>query len=116
MPEELDDAINKVHDQYYLTQHNLAAQELLGVLPVSFPMTHNLPEFPGIAKYPIDEWEAIGAPYLSVKSWAKLAMNVAKNDMTNLKGVFDVAQKLEASQPHDQEVLTGASGSGVPGT
>ena len=86
MPEELDDAINTVHAQYYLAQTKLTALELLGVLPVSFPMTHNLPEFPGIAKYPIDEWEAIGAPYLSVKSWAKLAMHVAKHDMTNLKG------------------------------
>ena len=28
-------------------------------------MTHQLPEFPGTAKYPVDAWEAVGSPMLT---------------------------------------------------
>ena len=38
---------------------------------------------------------------MSVKSWAKLAMRVAMNDLTNLQQVFDVAQKLDKKTPED---------------
>ena len=57
-------------------QKDLTAQQLLDILPMAFPMTHTLPEFPGIAQYPIDEWEKAGPPFMRVKSWAKLAMGL----------------------------------------
>eukprot|EP00974_Lingulodinium_polyedra_P125148 11193437-Lingulodinium_polyedra.AAC.1 len=58
------------------------------------PMTHNFPELPRIAKYPVDAGEEPGAPCLTTKSWAKLCMKVAENDLTNLENVFEVAKTL----------------------
>ena len=61
IPSELDNAIKNHRAQFYLAQKNRTADELLGALPLAFPMTHTVPEFPGIAKYPVDEWERQGA-------------------------------------------------------
>eukprot|EP00974_Lingulodinium_polyedra_P017564 1704055-Lingulodinium_polyedra.AAC.1 len=61
---------------------------------MAFPMTHNVPEFPCIAKYPVDAWEEAGAPWMSTKGWAKLCMKVAEKDLSNLQHVFDIANDL----------------------
>eukprot|EP00974_Lingulodinium_polyedra_P067835 6567083-Lingulodinium_polyedra.AAC.1 len=57
-------------------------------------MTHNYPEFPCIAKYPVDAWGEVGAPCMTTKSWAKLCMKVAEKDLSNLQNVFEVAKDL----------------------
>ena len=42
---------------------NLNPDELKELLPISFPMTHHVAGFPGVAQYPLEEWE-MGCPYL----------------------------------------------------
>eukprot|EP00974_Lingulodinium_polyedra_P100649 9749554-Lingulodinium_polyedra.AAC.1 len=67
-------------------------------------MTHQYPEFPCIAKYPVDMWEEAGEPCVTTKSWAKLCMKVAEKNLSNLQGVFDAATKLcdeKQSEPEE---------------
>ena len=51
------------------------------------PLTHTVPGFPGIAKYPVDAWEKMGAPAFTLKSWAKLCMRNASGELTNLENI-----------------------------
>eukprot|EP00974_Lingulodinium_polyedra_P051716 4973728-Lingulodinium_polyedra.AAC.1 len=62
LPSQLDDAIKGVNAEFYFASKNIAADELKDELPMAFPMTNNYPEFPCIAKYPVDAWEEAGAP------------------------------------------------------
>ena len=61
-------------------------------------MTHQIDPnvTPGIARYPIDEWEAKGEPCFSTKSWIKLCIKVANEDQTKLAGICEIAKKLES--------------------
>ena len=61
-------------------------------------MTQLVPEFPGVAKYPIDAWEAMGKPKLTTSGWNAMCMCIAQKDMEGLQGVFDVAERIEATQ------------------
>ena len=81
--------------EFYMAARNLTPAELLASMPMSFPMTHLVDGFPGVARYPVDKWEAASAPIMSLKSWAKLCMRVAMNDLTNLQHVLDIAQKYD---------------------
>jgi len=67
-------------------------------MPLCFPMTHQLvvngEVFRGVARYPLLEWEAMGEPVMTQKSWAKFCMKVALNDLTNLDSLFQVAEKI----------------------
>ena len=94
-PSELEDAIKGHHAKYYMAQNELTPEELLDVLPMAFPMTHTHPEFPGIAKYPVDAWEKAGAPMVAVKSRCKLGMRVASKDPTKLGRVLEAAKTCE---------------------
>ena len=78
-----------------VAQTDLTADELLYVIPMSSPMAHTITAFPGIARYPVDEWEQAQAPALTVKSLAQLATRVAAKDMGNLEGVFDAATQID---------------------
>ena len=57
-----------------------------------------MPEFPGVAKYPIDAWEAMGEPKLTTRGWIAMCMCIAQKNMEGLQGVFDVAERIEAKQ------------------
>ena len=107
LPTELDDSIKAHHAKFYLAQQNLSPHELEGILPVSFPMTHQLAEFPGVAKYPIDEWEEAGSPMLTVTGWCVLCMKIAEKDMENLHTIFTCADKLKRKA--GEELPLGAS-------
>ena len=96
LPQELDDAIKGKHAEFYLAARDLSPSELLAAVPMSFPMTHLVDGFPGVARYPVDEWEAAGAPMMTLKSWAKLCMRVSMNDLSNLQHVLDVAKKYDS--------------------
>ena len=61
-------------------------------LPVMMPMTHHESGFPGVSRYPIDEWEQNNSPMITVAGWCKLAMKIASKDLDNLQDVFDIAQ------------------------
>ena len=95
LPQPLDDAIKAKHAEFYLAAKELSPADLQEIIPMAFPMTHLVDGFPGVAKYPVDEWEAAGAPVMTSKSWVKLCMRVAKNDLANLQHIMEVAKKLD---------------------
>ena len=95
LPVELDDAIKKHHADFYLAQKTLTPQELQDILPISFPMTHRMPDFPGVAKYPIDTWVREGSPKLTEDGWSNLCMKIARKNLRALHEVFDVADRLK---------------------
>eukprot|EP00974_Lingulodinium_polyedra_P056684 5451711-Lingulodinium_polyedra.AAC.1 len=70
---------------------------------MAFPMTHNFPEFPCIAKYPADAWEEAGAPCMTTKSWANLCIKVAEKDISNLQNVFEVANTLSEKKKESED-------------
>ena len=60
------------------------------------------------------EWEKMGKPVMTQKSWAKFCMKVALNDMTNLDNLFQIAEKIAGVQsspttttPHGWRVTSG---------
>eukprot|EP00974_Lingulodinium_polyedra_P068699 6653074-Lingulodinium_polyedra.AAC.1 len=61
---------------------------------MAFPMTHTVKGFPCIAKYPVDEWEAAGAPTMTTKGWAKLRPKLTDKDPNHSQRIFDVATEL----------------------
>ena len=75
--------------------------DLFDILPVTYHMAHQLPEFPGVARYPIDEWESAGSPTLTTKGWIKMCMRIAQKNMSELHTVFEAAQKLDPSTAND---------------
>ena len=58
-------------------------------------------EFPGVAKYPIDEWERANSPMLSRKGWIKLCMRIAQKTLADLHTIFDCAKKLDSTTIED---------------
>ena len=91
----LDDAIKGHHAAFYMAQSDFTPGELKDLLPVSLPMTHKMPEFPGVAHYPVDEWEAAGAPMMTVTGWTQLCMRIASKHLEELGKIFDVAKKVD---------------------
>ena len=71
LPQILDDEIKKEHALFYNAGEKLTAEELKDSIPVTFPMTHLFDEFPGIAKYPLEQWERDGHIALDMKGWCK---------------------------------------------
>ena len=56
LPAELDDQIKAKHVAFYMGMANLTPAELKDIIPMSFPMTYEIPDFPGVARYPVDRW------------------------------------------------------------
>ena len=65
---------------------------------MSFPVTRQLMQFPGVARYPIDAWEDAGNPMLTRKGWSKLCMCIAQRNLNELHAIFEIAKKLEAEE------------------
>ena len=80
---------------------DLSPAELKDMIPMTVPTTHLVDGFPGIARYPLNEWESAGEPCFSTESWCKLTMKVATKDMENLGTLFDIAEKIEATLKDD---------------
>ena len=99
LPMELDDAIKaKCYDQICRATEGMLASDIYKALPMMFPMTHLLQDeqgkkYPGIARYPIDDWARRGAPTMTEKGWCKFAMKVALKDMDNLVHAWQTASK-----------------------
>eukprot|EP00975_Prorocentrum_lima_P043048 9037834-Prorocentrum_lima.AAC.1 len=51
----------------------------------------------GIARYPIDEWMALGEPVITVKHWVNMCMKIAAGGMKNLSAIFSACTDMEAS-------------------
>ena len=111
-PQEPDDAIKGHPAEFYMAAKDLTPEDLQEAIPMSFPMTHLLKEFPGIARYPVDAWETAGAPFMSVRSWCKLCMRVAGHNMASLEKIFEIAKKVGGGVDETKETFSAASGSG----
>ena len=102
---------------FFMAPQELTANELLDILPVTYPLTHQLPEFPGVAQYPVDAWVALGSPMLTTTGWIKMCMCIAHKNMTELHTVFEAAKKLDPIAANDSRAppppppLPGASSS-----
>eukprot|EP00974_Lingulodinium_polyedra_P092914 9002264-Lingulodinium_polyedra.AAC.1 len=57
LPSQLDDAIKGVKAEFDVPAQNLTPEDLKDEHPMGFPMTGVGPDFPCIAKYPVDAWE-----------------------------------------------------------
>ena len=80
-------------------------------------MAHQLPEFPGVARYPVDAWEAVGSPMLTTKGWINMWKIIAQNSMADLHTVFEAARKLDPSTVSDVRCTPSLpSWSSVPST
>ena len=99
LPPALDDEIKgRNYRKFKVACARLTPQEIYNVLPMCFPMTHQLQvngkPFRGIARYPLAEWTLKGSPVMTQKHWAKFCMKVAENDITNLEKLFLVAKGI----------------------
>ena len=45
-----------------------------------------------VAKYPLDEWEKAGAPYMSQENWCELIMRICHQNMTDLEDLYRDAE------------------------
>ena len=122
MPEQLDDEIKKKKQEFYMAAKDLTLEKIKDLIPMTFPAAHSIPNFPLIAQYPVDQWEANGAPCFSKRSWYQLAMRVAMNDMQHLGEIFEMAningkleakrEEMAAKKPRLEASSTAASSSG----
>ena len=70
----------------------VTVENLWEMIPMAFPMTNGHPEFPFIAKFPVDDWIRAGAPCLTAKGWYKLCIRICGNNLDGLRHVFEVAR------------------------
>ena len=97
LPNELDDAIKNKRAAFYMAAGNITPDQLLEVIPMTFPLTHLVDGFPGVARHPMDAWERTGPPLMTAKSWANICMRVAMSDLTNLQDIMEVSQKIASA-------------------
>ena len=98
LPAILDDEIKEKQREFLAATKLLKPDDLLEILPMSFPETYVLDRtlFPGVARYPVDEWKREGRSCITSKGWAKLCLRIANNDMAHLENVFKAATTLES--------------------
>eukprot|EP00959_Pyramimonas_sp_CCMP1952_P051288 1071801-Pyramimonas_sp.AAC.1 len=60
LPQKLDDAIEGNHCKFYDAAQMMSPEELLELIPPSFPTTHLVKGCAMVAKYPVDAWERAG--------------------------------------------------------
>ena len=98
-PPQLMDSIMKRRLDFYTALQKLSPKVILDYVPMTYPMTHvALKEMPGVAKFPIDQWERDGRPHFNDASWIALALKACAEDMTNLEDVFKVCNRLKPTQ------------------
>jgi hypothetical protein len=107
IPEALDDAIKGKKLAFMEAFKQLTPAEIKAEMPVMFPSTHifDVTCLPGVARFPVDEWEKSGEPCLTQAGWAAMAMKVASKDMRNLQAIFDVGANIVEKHPLELEAL-----------
>ena len=106
LPNSIDDVVKwprSLSKEEKKRVKKLNKEELLKIIPVSFPMTNHLKGFKSIAKYLVDEWERHKLPCFTTKSWCKLAMLIASKDLANLQQCFEIAKKISDRSPEQEQ-------------
>ena len=96
LPNELDDEIKKVQsdgDHFIKAWAQLSDEEILSSIRKVYPreeMQIDPLRLPGVARFPFDQWERDGKPCLDTAGWYEMFQKLAKHDMKNLQGIFDL--------------------------
>ena len=72
-PPILLDEIFRVRYEFALRLDAMTPSQIQQVMPICFPMSYLIDgrdgKFPGIAKFPVDQWEAEGRPIFDEAAW-----------------------------------------------
>ena len=94
-PAQLWDAIFKKREAFHEAASRLTAEEIKLAIPVRFPQTHvlNPKVFPGVSRFPVDDWEKAGKPVMTQSNWITFCMLIAKKD-ERLEDIFLLGKEL----------------------
>ena len=62
LPAQLGDEIKKHRVAFHMAAKNLTPDEVNDLIPISFPITHNVEGFAGVAQCTLEEWDEMGCP------------------------------------------------------
>ena len=95
-PLKLYEHIVKKRLAFYEAARRLSPEEILDLVPITFPITNVVDRglCPGVGKIDVDGELRRGAPYFSMTSWITLCMKIALGDMHNLGSIFDTCEQL----------------------
>ena len=110
-PPILLDEIFKVRYEFALNLGALTPQQFQEMMPICFPMTYLIDgrdgRFPGIAKFPVDQWVKDGRPIFDEAAWCSLCIHLVEvsrkraqsssstqHATSNLDKLFDIAMDL----------------------
>ena len=90
-PPKLLDKILGAKLQFYEAPGRLTAMERAEMNPLTILATHVVDQdlFPGVARFPVDDWITEGRPRWSEASFVALCMEVCRDGMANLGAVFE---------------------------
>ena len=96
-PPQLWDAIYKERELFHEAAGLVTPEEIKAAIPITFPKTHVLdPDlFPGVSRFPVDEWESAGEPVMTQAMWIAFCMLIAEKD-TRLEDIFALGQQLQS--------------------
>ena len=57
------------------------------MMSMTFPVTHDVDNYPCISRYPVDEWERDNSLGLTTKCWCQLCRRICAFDMENLEAM-----------------------------
>ena len=103
LPDQLDDEIKKVQENWHRAQGQITVEEIKASIPLVFPSTNviNGKVYPGVSKFDFAKWEKDGQPVLSKAGWCALCQTIAKKDPLNLGVIFKVARKIQEEPPEE---------------
>ena len=112
-PPILLDEIFRVRYEFALRLDAMTPSQIQQVMPICFPMSYLIDgrdgKFPGIAKFPVDQWVKDGRPIFDEAAWCTLCIHLVevsrKRDQSssstqhftsNLDKLFDIAMDLQS--------------------
>ena len=75
--------------------NTIRADQIMDILPDSFIMWHVVPEFPGIARFPVDRWLLNDAPTFSARTWCKLVIRITEEAPDRLRELRELTMDYE---------------------
>ena len=106
-PRILLDENFRVRYEFALRLNAMSPDQIQKVMPICFPMTYVIDgrdgKFPGIAKFPVDQWIKEGRPIFDEASWCALCIHLVETvgsgaqsseSTKNLDKLFNIAKDL----------------------
>ena len=108
-PPILLDEIFRVRYEFAVRLNAMSPDQIQKVMPICFPMNYVIDgrdgHFPGIAKFPVDQWIKEGRPIFDTASWCALCIHLVKSAgggaqsseaPDNLDKLFHIAKVLQS--------------------